>query len=188
MAVLSQGSNHTPSQLPQWEAANQDQSMECQIQPDQKGAQPLEQPLSGMELKQHSSVIENQQQQSDAPDVLNNVQMPEKRSQDDSQQGQTQNNSLQNPQTSGMQISEKPSISIHESDRRPGLEGESQYAKLQKMSNQQATITEQASNPINRSRPGQVPFGVLLPVLQAQLDKDRAMQLQTIFAKLKVYP
>ncbi|KAG6705443.1 hypothetical protein I3843_07G173900 [Carya illinoinensis] len=183
--VLSQGSNHTPSQLPQWEAANQDQSMECQIQPDQKGAQPLEQPLSGMELKQHSSVIENQQQQSDAPDVLNNVQMPEKRSQDDSQQGQTQNNSLQNPQTSGMQISEKPSISIHESDRRPGLEGESQYAKLQKMSNQQATITEQASNPINRSRPGQVPFGVLLPVLQAQLDKDRAMQLQTIFAKLK---
>ncbi|KAF5456131.1 hypothetical protein F2P56_025641 [Juglans regia] len=183
--VLSQVSNHTPSQLPQWETANQDQSIECQIQPDQKGAQQLEQPLSGMELKQHASVIENQQQQSDAPDVLNNVQMPEKRSQDDSQQGQTQNNSLQNPQTSGMQISEKPSISIHESDRRPGLEGESQYAKLQKMSNQQATITEQASNPINRSRPGQVPFGVLLPVLQAQLDKDRAMQLQTIFAKLK---
>ncbi|XP_041017175.1 transcription initiation factor TFIID subunit 4b [Juglans microcarpa x Juglans regia] len=183
--VLSQVSNHTPSQLPQWETANQDQSIECQIQPDQKGAQQLEQPLSGMELKQHASVIENQQQQSDAPDVLNNVQMQEKRSQDDSQQGQTQNNSLQNPQTSGMQISEKPSISIHESDRRPGLEGESQYAKLQKMSNQQATITEQASNPINRSRPGQVPFGVLLPVLQAQLDKDRAMQLQTIFAKLK---
>lgn len=187
VAVLSQGGNHTPSQLPQWETANQDQSIECHIQQDQKAAQQLEQPLSGMELKQHASVIEDEQQ-GDAPEVFNNVQMPEKRSQDDGQQVQTQNNSLQNPQTSGMQISEKSSISIHESDRRPGLEGESQFAKLQKMSNQQATITEQASNPINRSRPGQVPFGVLLPVLQAQLDKDRAMQLQTIFAKLKVYP
>ncbi|KAL4620359.1 hypothetical protein ACB092_06G148600 [Castanea dentata] len=85
-----------------------------------------------------------------------------------------------------MQISEKTPILVHEPDRSSSIEGESQYSKLQKISNQQATTTERASNPINpNNRAGQVPFGWLLPILQAQLDKDRAMQLQTIFAKLK---
>lgn len=200
--VLSQGNNQTSSQsLPQWQTANQDQSTECQIQQDQRSAQKQEQTLSGMELKQHGSVIENQQQQSDASNELNRLQLPQKRSQDDCQQGQAQQIpvqnpqqisvqnpqqiSVQNPQTTGMQISDKTPIPVHEPDRSSNQEGESQFSKLQKMSNQQATITERTSNPTNRNRPGQVPFGLLLPVLQAQLDKDRAMQLQTIFAKLK---
>ncbi|XP_059432111.1 transcription initiation factor TFIID subunit 4b-like isoform X2 [Corylus avellana] len=184
-AALSQGSNHTSSQsLPQWQNASQDQSSESQIEQDQRSAQQQEQTLSGMELKQHGSVIESQQQNT-VPEELKHLQMPQKKSQDDCQQGKGHPTSLQNPQTTEMQISEKIRTPIDEPDRRPSLEGESQYAKLQKMSNQQATITEQASNPINRTKPGQVPFGVLLPVLQAQLDKDRAMQLQTIFAKLK---
>ncbi|XP_059432112.1 transcription initiation factor TFIID subunit 4b-like isoform X3 [Corylus avellana] len=179
------GSNHTSSQsLPQWQNASQDQSSESQIEQDQRSAQQQEQTLSGMELKQHGSVIESQQQNT-VPEELKHLQMPQKKSQDDCQQGKGHPTSLQNPQTTEMQISEKIRTPIDEPDRRPSLEGESQYAKLQKMSNQQATITEQASNPINRTKPGQVPFGVLLPVLQAQLDKDRAMQLQTIFAKLK---
>jgi transcription initiation factor TFIID subunit 4 len=185
---LSQGSNHTSSQsLPQWQNVSQDQSSESQVEQDQKSAQQQEQPLSGMELKQHGSVIESQQQNA-VPEELKHLQMPQKKSQDDCQQVKGHPTSLQNPQTTEMQISEKIRTPIDEPDRRPSLEGESQYAKLQKISNQQATITEQASNPINRTKPGQVPFGVLLPVLQAQLDKDRAMQLQTIFAKLKVGP
>jgi transcription initiation factor TFIID subunit 4 len=182
---LSQGSTHTSSQsLPQWQNVSQDQSSESQVEQDQKSAQQQEQPLSGMELKQHGSVIESQQQNA-VPEELKHLQMPQKKSQDDCQQVKGHPTSLQTPE---MQISEKIRTPIDEPDRRPSLEGESQYAKLQKISNQQATITEQASNPINRTKPGQVPFGVLLPVLQAQLDKDRAMQLQTIFAKLKVGP
>ncbi|XP_059432337.1 transcription initiation factor TFIID subunit 4b-like [Corylus avellana] len=183
--ALSQGSNHTSSQsLPQWQNASQDQSSESQIEQDQRSAQQQEHTLSGMELKQHGSVIESQQQNT-VQEELKHLQMPQKKSQDDCQQGKGHPTSLQNPQTTEMQVSEKIRTPIDEPDRRPSLEGESQYAKLQKMSNQQATITEQASNPINRTKPGQVPFGVLLPVLQAQLDKDRAMQLQTIFVKLK---
>lgn len=54
------------------------------------------------------------------------------------------------------------------------------------MSSQQAMVTEQPSTPMNRSK--QVPFGLLLPVLLPQLDKDRAMQLTTLFTKLKVGP
>ncbi|KAL4604205.1 hypothetical protein ACB092_10G176200 [Castanea dentata] len=201
--VLSQGNNHAPSQsLPLWQTASQDQGTECQIQQDQRNAQKQEQTISGMELKQHGSVIENQQQQSDASKELNRLQMSQKRTQDDCQQGPAQQISIQNPQqihiqnpqkipvqnpqTTGMQISEKTPILVHEPDRSSSIEGESQYSKLQKISNQQATTTERASNPINpNNRAGQVPFGLLLPVLQAQLDKDRAMQLQTIFAKLK---
>ncbi|KAK7828681.1 transcription initiation factor tfiid subunit 4b [Quercus suber] len=203
VTVLSQGNNHAPSQsLPLWQTASQDQGTECQNQQDQRNAQKQEQTISGMELKQHGSVIENQQQQSDASKELNCLQMSQKRTQDDCQQGPAQQISIQNPQqihiqnpqkipvqnpqTTGMQISEKTPILVHEPDRSSSIEGESQYSKLQKISNQQATITERASNPINHNnRAGQVPFGLLLPVLQAQLDKDRAMQLQTIFAKLK---
>jgi transcription initiation factor TFIID subunit 4 len=59
---------------------------------------------------------------------------------------------------------------------------ESQYAKLQQMSNQHAIINEQPSSQVNR----QVPFGLLLPILIPQLSKDKAMQLQTLFNKLKV--
>ncbi|CAI8605901.1 unnamed protein product [Vicia faba] len=51
------------------------------------------------------------------------------------------------------------------------------------MSNQQATVNEQPSSQINRSK--QVPFGLLLPILIPQLAKDRAMQLTTLFNKLK---
>ncbi|CAI8612428.1 unnamed protein product [Vicia faba] len=51
------------------------------------------------------------------------------------------------------------------------------------MSNQQATVNEQPSSQINHSK--QVPFGLLLPILIPQLAKDRAMQLTTLFNKLK---
>ncbi|CAI8609438.1 unnamed protein product [Vicia faba] len=51
------------------------------------------------------------------------------------------------------------------------------------MSNQQATVNEQPSSQINRSK--QVPFGLLIPILIPQLAKDRAMQLTTLFNKLK---
>nr|7AC1_A Chain A, Transcription initiation factor TFIID subunit 4 [Arabidopsis thaliana] len=39
-------------------------------------------------------------------------------------------------------------------------------------------------NPINRN-PKQVPFAALLPTLMNQLDKDRALQLRTLYARLK---
>ncbi|RID60686.1 hypothetical protein BRARA_F03820 [Brassica rapa] len=61
---------------------------------------------------------------------------------------------------------------------------ESQYSKLQKMSSQQARGVEQPVNPINRN-PKQVPFAALLPTLISQLDKDRAMQLRTLYSRLK---
>ncbi|KAJ0262573.1 hypothetical protein HA466_0030970 [Hirschfeldia incana] len=52
------------------------------------------------------------------------------------------------------------------------------------MSSQQARGVEQPVNPMNRN-PKQVPFAALLPTLIAQLDKDREMQLRTLYSRLK---
>ncbi|KAJ6679012.1 TRANSCRIPTION INITIATION FACTOR TFIID SUBUNIT 4 [Salix purpurea] len=52
----------------------------------------------------------------------------------------------------------------------------------QKMSNQQTAGTDQVGSQKN-SR--QIPFAILLPALKPYLDKDREMQLQTLYNKLR---
>ncbi|PQQ07412.1 transcription initiation factor TFIID subunit 4b-like isoform X1 [Prunus yedoensis var. nudiflora] len=183
-AVLSQGSNNTSSQsLPQFHTASQDENTACQTQHDQKIAQQREMHSYEMELKQYGSIAENAQQKKDASHEFNQFSLPQKQPQGDLQQGQAEQKPLHKPETAGIPISGKIPISKHEQDITPTPESESQYLKLQKMSSQQAMIPEQPSNPMNRSK--QVPFGLLLPVLLPQLDKDRAMQLTTLFGKLK---
>ncbi|VVA23208.1 PREDICTED: mRNAion initiation factor [Prunus dulcis] len=183
-AVLSQGSNNTSSQsLPQFHTASQDENTACQTQHDKKIAQQREMHSYEMELKQYGSGAENIQQKKDASHEFNQFPLPQKQPQGDLQQGQAEQKPLHKPETAGIPISGKIPISKHEQDVTPTPESESQYLKLQKMSSQQAMIPEQPSNPMNRSK--QVPFGLLLPVLLPQLDKDRAMQLTTLFGKLK---
>lgn len=98
--------------------------------------------------------------------------------------GQLWENPSQVPQTTGLPSSEKNPTG-NESDRSHNQESESQYMKLQKMSSQQARGVEPPVNPMNRN-PKQVPFAALLPTLMNQLDKDRALQLRTLYARLKV--
>jgi transcription initiation factor TFIID subunit 4 len=93
-----------------------------------------------------------------------NLTLSHKQSQDECLQRQTVPVSHQHSQTNEVQ--------------------KSQYTKLQQMNNQQATVNEQPSSQINRSK--QVSFDSLLHVLMPQLPKDRAMQLQTLYNKLKV--
>ncbi|KAM5573934.1 transcription initiation factor TFIID subunit 4b [Rosa sericea] len=179
-AILSQGSNNTSSQsLPQLHTASQDESTAGQIQHDQNIAQQREMHSYEMELKQQRSISENMPQQNDASQELNHFTLPQKQPNSDLQQGQGD----QKPPQTGMLMSGKNPVSTKEQDLTPKPENESQYVKLQKMSSQQAMTTEQPSTPMNRSK--QVPFGLLLPVLLPQLDKDRAMQLTTLFGKLK---
>lgn len=83
---------------------------------------------------------------------------------DDHRQRQAEQNTLH--------FSRPPSI--HNSEKNPEL------PKI----NQHAVATEQEP----RNPRGQVPFGLLLPLLTPQLDKNRSMQLQTVFNKLKVDP
>ena len=156
-----------------------------QIQQDPKSAQPQTISSSVQELVKHGPIPESQQQQhNNTSQEVNDRGLPPMSSQDDRQHRQTDQNPLQIPQATGMQIPGKNPVLMQEPDRPHNSDNESQYVKLQKMSNQQATVPEQASNPPARSK--QVPFGLLLPVLMNQLDKDKGMQLQELFGKLKV--
>ncbi|KFK31737.1 hypothetical protein AALP_AA6G152500 [Arabis alpina] len=91
---------------------------------------------------------------------------------------------VQVPQTTGLHMSEKTPSGNNESERPQNQENESQYLKLQKISSQQARGAEQRGNPMSRNLK-QVPFAALLPALEAQLDPDRAMQLRSLYARLK---
>ncbi|WJX38528.1 hypothetical protein P8452_26180 [Trifolium repens] len=113
------------------------------------------------ELKQQGPIVE--QINNVASQDASNLTLSHKQSQDECLQRQTVPVSHQHSQTNEVQ--------------------KSQYTKLQQMSNQQATVNEQPSSQINRSK--QVSFDSLLHVLMPQLPKDRAMQLQTLYNKLK---
>ncbi|XP_058786148.1 transcription initiation factor TFIID subunit 4b-like isoform X2 [Vicia villosa] len=173
------GSNNSFSQsLPTWPTSSHDNQTDCQNQ-EPKIAQ--EQPSSEMELKQQGPVVE--QIQNVASQDASNPTLSHKQSQDECLQRQTVPVSHQHSQTNEVQKSEKDPAFNHEVIKTNNPNCESQYAKLQQMSNQQATVNEQPSSQINRSK--QVPFGLLLPILIPQLAKDRAMQLTTLFNKLK---
>ncbi|KAI9086900.1 hypothetical protein K1719_031061 [Acacia pycnantha] len=175
----SQGGNNTFSQsLPQWTTSSLDSKSDSQTQQDPKIAQQQQQLSSEMEIK-HSGQLQNVASQD-----VNHPPLSQKQSQDEGHQGKTVQSSLQNPQTTGIPNPGKDLVSNNETFKtHNNPSNESQYIKLQQMSNQQATVTEQPSSQINRSK--QVPFGLLLPILIPQLPKDRAMQLQTLFTKLK---
>ncbi|KAJ0828590.1 putative RST domain-containing protein [Helianthus annuus] len=52
--------------------------------------------------------------------------------------------------------------------------------------NPQAMATGLPPNAMNRAASKQVNFALLIPELEQQLDKDRAMQLQGLYVRLRV--
>ncbi|KAL4307862.1 hypothetical protein AHAS_Ahas16G0320700 [Arachis hypogaea] len=115
---------------------------------------------------------------------VNNPPLSQKQSQDERHLPYPVQASLQNSQTVGIQNLGKDPVPNNEVAKTLNPSSESQqYAKLHQISNQQATVNEQRGGQINRQK--QVPFGMFLPILIPQLPKDRAMQLQTLFSKLK---
>ncbi|XVE70175.1 hypothetical protein DITRI_Ditri10aG0051200 [Diplodiscus trichospermus] len=185
--LLSQGSNPASSQsLAQWPTTRQDGKTNFQNQQAFESAQQKQQPLSEMKQKQQGAVVIGSQQQVQQPNVapeeLNCLTPQQKQAHDDRQLGVAEKVSFQVPQTTGIQTTEN-NPTPGEPERSDNQKSESKYLKLQKMSNQQASGTEQLNNPMNRGK--QVPFAVLLPTLLPQLDKDKAMQLHTLYGKLK---
>ncbi|KAL3022988.1 hypothetical protein AAZX31_04G043700 [Glycine max] len=176
------GSNNSLSQsLPKWPTSSHDNQSDCHNQ-EPKVVQHQEQ--------RHSSEMEQKPQQPLVEQLHNvaskdaiNLPSSQKQSQDESVQGHTVQAPHQNSQTNGIQNSEKDPVFNHEAVNTHNSNHGSQYAKLQQMSNQQATVNEQPGSQVNRNK--QVPFAMLLPMLIPQLPKDRAMQLQTLFNKLK---
>ncbi|XP_019058007.1 PREDICTED: transcription initiation factor TFIID subunit 4b-like isoform X2 [Tarenaya hassleriana] len=138
--------------------------------------------LESTQMMEHQGSAIDNQHRNDIKQV-NEPHLQHSQPPDHRQPGQLGEKPPQVPQTTGLQVSEKNPLS-NEPERSHNQESESQYLRLQKLSSQQARAVEQPVNPMNRG-PKQVPFGVLLPTLVAQLDKDRAMQLHTLYARLK---
>ncbi|MED6224808.1 hypothetical protein PIB30_087706 [Stylosanthes scabra] len=114
---------------------------------------------------------------------VSNPALSQKLNQDEGHQPHPVQASHHNSQTVGIQNLGKDHVPNNEVAKTQNPSSKSQYAKLQQISNQQATVNEQPGGQINRKN--LVPFGMLLPILVPQLAKDRAMQLQTLFSKLK---
>jgi transcription initiation factor TFIID subunit 4 len=142
-----------------------------------------EQHTSAMETKQNGPNAENQQQQGGFPQEPTHPPLLKKTSQDDIKQELVEQAPLQTPQSIGMQSYEKNPIPKSEPDKMQSSDGDPHFLNFQKMSNQQTAGTDQAGNQKNSK---QIPFAILLPALKPHLDKDREMQLQTLYNKLRV--
>lgn len=181
--AMSQGNNQNCTQLlPQWQSSSQGDPVSNQSHPGSNNFFSLEQLPSKMDLHQQETVMDNQQQQTIAAHELSHSSMQQQQQQDSYQ--------LQLPQTAlpfshkmGVSNLDRNSMHIREPERVPKPQVDPKLTNLQKIHNQSAITTDQASNPSNRSK--QVPFGLLLPVILPQLDKDKAMQLQTLYMKLR---
>ncbi|CAH8332391.1 unnamed protein product [Eruca vesicaria subsp. sativa] len=168
------GSTHSPNQqfTTTWKDGIGDANMNLQTPHSLESTQMKDQQGSALD-GQHQHDLQR----------ANESQLQHNQPQDLHRPGPLWENPSQVPQTAGMQISEKnPTAS--EPERPHNQETESQFLKMQKMSTQQARGVEQPVNPLNRN-PKQVPFAALLPTLMAQLDKDRALQLRTLYSRLK---
>ncbi|PIA30756.1 hypothetical protein AQUCO_05400094v1 [Aquilegia coerulea] len=173
--ALPQESNSMSNQLlPQKQDSGQEVNVKVENKNDEvKNVQRQDQNSSEMVMMQHGSASENKEQQVDSSHEHNQPQAQQK-------DVQAQQKPEHNPsQKSGLQISEQNSTNVGEEDRMFQPENQHQYPKLQNMDNQQ-TPTGDSEN-----RNKQVSFATLLPVIVPHLDKDRAMQLQTLYSKLR---
>ncbi|KAK1438678.1 hypothetical protein QVD17_04488 [Tagetes erecta] len=168
--ALSQGTNHTPSQLfQQWQSSKREEEVKPQTQ---------EQQSSAMEINRYGPGpgLESQHPPNDTSHDISQPSRP----QEDSSPKPDQHNAHMS-QATGMQTADKnPAQSTGQNP-----EGDSQLQRMKRMDNQQAMAAGQSANAPNRTAGKQVPFALLLPVIEPQLDKDRAMQLQGLYVRLR---
>ncbi|XP_063947383.1 transcription initiation factor TFIID subunit 4b isoform X6 [Daucus carota subsp. sativus] len=199
-AVLSQVNNHNSGQFPQWQTSSHDETVTCQSQQDVNVSQQHElhssvkvnQHSSGSEnqvqqtvLNQHGSGSENQLQQTDSVKELKSIPLQQKQSPEDlpHQQERSEQKTLHVSQPINIQNLENSTAVGQEQNRSQDPNSLSQYLRSQKMNTQQAGATTQANNAVKNGK--QVPFAMLFPVIEPLLDKDKAMQLRTLYNKLK---
>ncbi|KAL1540296.1 transcription initiation factor TFIID subunit 4b-like isoform X3 [Salvia divinorum] len=88
-----------------------------------------------------------------------------------------------NPQTSMVVNNDQVMPPLNQ--QTTGMPITSQQAITSGMSNPQATMSSSQQSVTALKLNKQVPFGMLLPIIQPKLDKDRSMQLHTLYSKLK---
>ncbi|KAK4736936.1 hypothetical protein R3W88_000633 [Solanum pinnatisectum] len=195
---LSQGSSYTSNQFAPWQTANHDENASrCSLQ-DSETMQPKEENLSDMQLKRLDTDSQNQQQKNDSSQEINSLPL-QHISQDSYQTTEVEQDTLhssravniQNPEKN-TQNPESPHLNLQGANNLQSMQslttGTSGLPRVATMAgNQSESATGSSSQAaMNIAKQGkQVPFAMLFPHIQPQLDKDRAAQLQTLYVKLK---
>lgn len=195
---LSQGSSYTSNQFAPWQTANHDENASrCSLQ-DSETMQPKEENLSDMQLKRLDTDSQNQQQKNDSSQEINSLPL-QHISQDSYQTTEVEQDTLHSSRAVNMQNPEKntqnpesPHLNLQGANNLQSMQslttGTSGLPRVATMAgNQSESATGSSSQAaMNIAKQGkQVPFAMLFPHIQPQLDKDRAAQLQTLYVKLK---
>lgn len=209
--VLSQGNSHTSNQFVDWQITSHGENTMPQSLQDSKDTLQKSYNSSEMELKRQGQDTDNQQQ-IDLSQEMNSLPLQHLSSKD-GQPSQTEqpmlrpmdvqssdkntvptqeHNRAQNPEPQHLNlhgISTQQSMSTAMTGQQPMSVGtSSQQPVTTGMINQtemaSATGSQSTGNALKQGK--QVPFAMLFPHIQPQLDKDRAMQLQTLYHKLRV--
>ncbi|KAJ9541320.1 hypothetical protein OSB04_027826 [Centaurea solstitialis] len=184
-SALSQGTSHTPSQLfQQWQSSNREGNASYSGEEEVK-AHIQEQQSTAMEVNRQGSGSESQHPSNDTPREMNHIPSEPSRPQEDLAQQRADQHNVQMAQTTNIQNADKNPGHRQEPNISRNPDNESQLQRMHRMGNQQAMATGQAANAMNRPAGKQVPFALLLPVIEPQLDKDRAMQLQGLYIRLR---
>ncbi|XP_077249745.1 TBP-associated factor 4 [Tasmannia lanceolata] len=151
--------------LGQWQTSSQEESLTCQKE-ERYHLEPQEQHSSEVELIQHGSDGSGSESQH-----------------------QQNGRSLEHQQTeqNAHQFSGKNHVQISEQDRFQQSESQLQNSKLPPLNNRPVPALDQANNPMRpRNKPNPfISFGMLIPNLLPLLDKDKQMQLHSVFAQLR---
>ncbi|MED6113211.1 hypothetical protein PIB30_068737 [Stylosanthes scabra] len=167
MAVLSQGSNNTFSQ-PMLQSPTPSHENQPEVQNPPLPHHVASPAVNSLPLPQHvgSQNVNNPPLlQHVSSQNVSNPASSQKQTQDEGHQPQPAQASLKNSPTVGIQNLVKDPV--------PNIE----------VTKKQAPVNEQPRGQIICQE--KVPFGMLLPILLPQLAKDRAMQLKTLYCKLK---
>ncbi|KAL6496828.1 hypothetical protein OROHE_027261 [Orobanche hederae] len=206
-AALSQGSNQTTTPfLPQWQTSTGDRLVNVQTGQDITNRQ---HPSSQSVQQQHVLEPENRKENTLPHNPLTDASLEQ---QDDGkkfplsnpmatqtsleqplhiQETESESNLERESHAGTLQsIGNCPVMAMAANNQRPSsgmVINHNQHAVMASGLNNKHSMTgsshQQPGSTLRLNK--QVPFGMLLPIIQPQLDKDRAMQLHTLYFKLK---
>lgn len=177
VGVFSDRINFTSNKLLEQQIPNQEENLTGQRQ--QKEEHDSEEKSSSqIGAVQSESVAWN-------PNQHDQLLLEQKQFNENHQHQQTQQSAVQFPEKGQVQTSEQNPVQHAEQGMFQRPESQHQYSKLPQL-NRHAQATDQTNNPMRHNKPiPNISFSSLIPVLRPHLDKDRAMQLHTIFTKLR---
>ncbi|KAJ0973728.1 hypothetical protein J5N97_015693 [Dioscorea zingiberensis] len=184
--VLSQGSSSSAkSLLEQWQSSSQDGNLAQQVLQQDQQQPTLQNPSSEVEATEQASGAKDSDQQIVSQTGHDQQLSDMDQSQLDKQPEQSSANPTPNTESDQTRNPEQNPAQCSEQDRAPPSEKQQQH-NHQELNGQQTLAANQANNSMRRMKiTPSIPFHMLIPILRPHLDKDRSMQLQSVFAKLR---